>query len=114
MSRRKKKPEAIREPHPAEAARRERERRADSEAWRRRAELERQEGLGAHEAGGRWLAAADSGHAYRPQSGWRTKPATPAQTRALRARGLNPTLYRTRGQATDALSGAGKKQEGKR
>jgi hypothetical protein len=110
MSRRKRKPEPNREMHPEEAARRERERRADSEAWRRGAEQERQEGLGAGEAGGRWLTAVDTGRRYQPRRDWRSKPTTPEQTRALRARGLNPLRYRTRGEASDELAGTGEKR----
>lgn len=89
----------------------ERERhRNEAEAWRKRAEMERGEGLSDREAGGRWLAARDAGRGYQPRSGWRSKPVSVAQTQKLRSLGLNPLACRKAGEASNAIQGGSGKE----
>jgi hypothetical protein len=103
VSRRRKRTPAPRKARTPEAEQREKQ----QEGWRRRAVAERQEGVSAGDAGARWLLAHDLGQSYQPSSGaWRTKPATAAQQSQLRRLGLNPTAYRTRGDASDAIARA--------
>jgi hypothetical protein len=81
-------------------------RKQAADGWRKRAEVERAEGLDDREAGGRWLAAHDAGRAYQPRSGWRGKPVSVPQTQKLRSLGLNPRAYRNAGEASDAITRA--------
>jgi hypothetical protein len=76
----------------------------ERERWKRRSEEERREGLSETDAGARYLAAADSGRAYRAGTRWRTKPISSAQARELRRLGLNPLAYRNAGEASDAIT----------
>jgi hypothetical protein len=79
----------------------------EREGWKKRAEEECTEGVRQNDGAGRWLAAKDQGRRsllLGAGAGWRSRPVTPEQERAMRRRGLNPLLYRTRGAASDALN----------